>query len=72
MKFEMLDDGKLHLTQAVASGMLGEDPYSVSATIPGNSIIVDYQNKRAILEIQDIVRAGLDFIDETIKAGEGA
>ena len=63
IKFKLLDKKELYLHTQVASGTFGDEDYTVDAAIPGNSIIVNYKGKRAMLDIRDIVKAGLLFIE---------
>jgi hypothetical protein len=62
MEFRLLDEKEIFLHQDIASGQLGDESFTVSNTLPDHSIVVKSGKKRAILSIQDITKAGVEFI----------
>jgi hypothetical protein len=65
MNFRLLKENEMFLHQDIASGTLGNDSFSVSNTLPDHSIVVKVEKKRAILNIQDITKAGIEFIKKS-------
>ena len=64
MKVERLKDGRLFLRIKIAEGELGDESFVVSMISNGSGVVIEFDDAKYIVSIEDIVKEVMRFRGE--------
>lgn len=64
---EILDKGKLQMTEHLGDGTMGETKFKASFTLPIRSLIVEIEEVKYFVDVQKVIQAVVEMHDEIKK-----